>query len=179
MDDSIARILLTDKCYRACGYCPNRYKQTEKPTPIDLDEDGFALLAKYDQLCLTGGEPLRFPERTLDLIAQLHENNEHQKRWLYTAQLDPFPRELWMAADGVTITLHYADVKEVAQFHALQKLVAAMTWSTRKDRLVFIGLPRVRVDVDPKAWSHVKVKPPLQDGKCPVPESGHFYSLGW
>lgn len=96
-----ARVIVTYQCNRICPGCCNS-KLFNVPKISNISE-----LKEYEEVVLTGGEPMLFPGDLLKLIKRLKRQNIAQKIFLYTACLvaDEYPKIL-NRIDGITVTLH-------------------------------------------------------------------------
>ena len=102
------RILLWERCSRACpGCCNKQWDLTTLPV-ASLEE-----LGTYDEIILTGGEPMLYPMAAQHL-ASLIRTKTHAKIYLYTASPNYALYVLLRSLDGVTITLH--DQSDVPRF---------------------------------------------------------------
>lgn len=96
-----ARVIVTTNCNRNCLGCCNS-KLNEIPDMADI-----SMLAKYEEIVITGGEPMLNPDSLLEFIKALRKQNKKQKIYLYTAHLvmDEH-RKILGKLDGITVTLH-------------------------------------------------------------------------
>jgi len=98
-----ARVVMSFKCNRKCKGCCNQI--------MDFDH----ILAKveeikdYEEVFVTGGEPMLYPDRLIQVIDILRSNG-NKKIFLYTAWPHPKKKflEVMKHLDGVTLTLHAA-----------------------------------------------------------------------
>jgi hypothetical protein len=97
------RLLVTSKCNRSCEGCCNLDWDLDA-LPVVEDWHAYA----YDEIIVTGGEPLLFPEKLQSFMQSLTEMHTAPKLYLYTAKPDVFTRYPWLLKyfDGLTITLH-------------------------------------------------------------------------
>jgi len=93
------RILITKKCKRNCSYCANNFYNT-------LDTIDFEGLKKYDEIILTGGEPMDFPIQTYYLIKSIRERYLNKKIYLYISRYDVMLEDILNFIDGITYTIH-------------------------------------------------------------------------
>ena len=103
-----ARLLFTNDCNRRCKGCCNKNWTGEPAIPKTIEE-----LHEYDEIYITGGEPMLYPKELKVLIKNLRTSTN--KIFLYTAK--PYPQNTFMAImkhlDGASVTLHsYADRKK-------------------------------------------------------------------
>lgn len=96
-----ARVIVTYKCNRNCpGCCNSKLFNVRKVNNISELKD-------YEEVVLTGGEPMLFADSLLKLIKELRRQNRIQKIFLYTAcmEMDNYTKIL-NQLDGITVTLH-------------------------------------------------------------------------
>lgn len=98
-----ARVIVTYKCPRTCELCSNK-KFTPAP-PIDH--------WNYEQIILTGGEPLLFVDEVKALIGRIRKESKGMII-LYTAIMDGF-MDILPYVDGICLTLH--DPEAVDEFN--------------------------------------------------------------
>jgi len=76
------RVVLTDKCNLTCEFCCMKDKEThdsfKKRTALRIAFD------RYDEIAITGGEPLMEPEKLVQFICLLKYFNKDAKIYLYT-----------------------------------------------------------------------------------------------
>jgi hypothetical protein len=93
-----ARVICTYICDRACPGCVNTIHPKKSVTPI-----GIIDMQHYDEIILTGGEPLLYVEELIELADLIHRT----RLILYTSV--PSYSALFAVAGffaGITITLH-------------------------------------------------------------------------
>ena len=93
------RLLVTDKCPRHCDGCCNK----------DWDLANLPVVesfAGYDEILLTGGEPMRDAFLLVCIIAEIRQQNPAAKIYLYTAEPSRELRKILHLIDGVTVTIH-------------------------------------------------------------------------
>lgn len=96
-----ARVIVTTNCNRNCPGCCNS-KINEIPDIVDI-----SMLANYEEIVITGGEPMLNPDSLLKFIKALRKQNKEQKIYLYTAHLAMEEhRKILGKLDGITVTLH-------------------------------------------------------------------------
>jgi pyruvate-formate lyase-activating enzyme len=97
---------MTQECNRSCVGCCNK----------DWDLDALPKCynyAGYDEILITGGEPMLYPERVKKIVKEIRAENSTAKIYMYTAQSIDWSTfiELLTVLDGITLTLHtQADV---------------------------------------------------------------------
>ena len=103
------RLLVTEKCNRRCEGCCN------KDWNLSALEK-CKIFKGYDQIILTGGEPLLKPFNTLAIINRIKEQT-NVPIIVYTAKAGKDLDILLNFIDGVTLTLHdQPDVRVFYQF---------------------------------------------------------------
>lgn len=150
------RLLLFAACNRTCpGCCNNDWDLGELPR-VDSYEG-------YDQIILTGGEPMLRPELVVCVAADIRSKVDAQII-LYTARPGELPGVMPFL-DGVTVTLH--EQTDVAEFARLPVLPGSLRLN------VFEGVDMAFVDT----WGW-KVKHGIKWIKdCPLPENEVFMRM--
>lgn len=181
-----ARVIVTYDCPRHCENCCNEHIGK-------VPEVKFEDLLKYEELVITGGEPMLLAPRVVEMIHRLQAQEYKGKIWLYTSSIKTArwaDREVLKEVDGITYTLHHRpsqndlrDVRKLNKF-ILEKIYP---WKgKRSDRLLIdnrcyteevlsiIGL----YETGEEHWESVR---PLKwrDDECPLPEGEElvFYDL--
>ena len=113
------RLLLWEECNRNCSQCQNKNWDLSK-LPVCRDYSG------YDQILLTGGEPMLHPNIVLEVVKRIREHNTEAKIFMYTANVVEDYREqhefvsLLQTIDGATVTCHTPE--EVIELSWMVKL---------------------------------------------------------
>ncbi len=160
-----ARVMISPKCNKACSYCCNEQQGVLgmfKPV-YDLE-----FLKNYSKICITGGEPMLFPDKTLSLAAYAY--SMELEIYLYTAQYTPHMQELLRWLWGVTYTVHAAaGAKEIADFYKMQDLLNLRNTSCEarllKDKDVDLKISPVWADTEVAVWKK----------QCTIPGNEDFY----
>lgn len=95
------RLILFEKCNRTCPGCCNNDYDLEALPVCDSFEG-------YDEVILTGGEPMLQPQLVKDVCADIMSTNSSAKILMYTAKSKPAKDLVSIAVflDGITLTLH-------------------------------------------------------------------------
>lgn len=167
----IARVSVTLDCPRKCPGCCNTYASIMKQArPVRVEE-----VAGYDQVIVTGGEPMLRLERTLELVNKFWEQNPGAKIYLYTAGFDPgdwASGYLVQVVDGVQYSIHAgASYHDVAMFARVQDFLRTRTWRAYTHRLFVDKAVARRIPIIPSVWSRIVVGPWMSEqellAKCP------------
>lgn len=182
-----ARVIVTYNCPRHCENCCNVHIG-------NVPEVKFEDLLKYEELVITGGEPMLLAPRVVEMIHRLRENGYEGKIWLYTSCVKISrwaDRAVLNEVDGITYTLHHMPSQDDLRYaRKLSKYILDNQDNRnnkRSDRLLidsrcytvevlqFIGSD----DYNPlDHWTSVK---PLKwkDDECLLPENEElvFYDL--
>ena len=159
------RLLLFDTCNRSCAGCCNK----------GYDLEGLPVLqdfSSWDEVYLTGGEPMLNPALVFETICRFHATARH---YLYTAKVGDLPAVLSLLTflAGLTLTLH--DQGDVAPFLVLnERLLRSLNprWSLRLNVFRGVTIPE---GTDLSLW---QVKPDMVWVKdCPIPEGEVFMRL--
>jgi len=108
------RLLVTERCNRNCIGCCN--KQWDLLT-LPICED----FSSFDQIMLTGGEPMLMPQIVRSIIFKIRKTNQ-RPIFMYTAKVNDLQAILstLFFLDGLTVTLHkQKDVKSFLKFNSI------------------------------------------------------------
>jgi MoaA/NifB/PqqE/SkfB family radical SAM enzyme len=110
------RLLVTDKCNRACEGCCNN----------DWDIAGLPVAehySGYSEILLTGGEPMMNPPKVLEVAHAIREEDHEVPIYMYTAKAVPAFNILGilLSINGITLTLH--EQKDAEGFEYLNELL--------------------------------------------------------
>jgi organic radical activating enzyme len=182
-----ARVIVTKKCNRRCPGCCNRKHLG------NVDKVAFDDLFKYDEISITGGEPMMvsISARVVEMVHRLKMGGYKGKIWLYTAyshKVETYwgSKMLVDEVDGITYTLHYSsDMKKLrADLTDLRKLdhfLRTLDRAGKSDRLYIDSRVYDQEYVDSLKYNWAVVKPLewKKDGDCPLPEGEElvFYDL--
>lgn len=167
------RLLITDKCNRDCEGCCNKEWDLDALPKLIPNK-----LINYDEVLLTGGEPMLNPYRTYNIARQIKRTAS--KLYLYTAKVDDWKAVLSVLhiVDGITLTLH--DQSDVAPFIILNELIQLTSLTQKSLRLnIFKGIDIG--DFSPNSYNNLnswKVKDNIEWRKnCPLPADEIFMRL--
>lgn len=161
-----ARVMISPKCNKACSYCCNEQPGVlEKFTPItDLQ-----ILSKYKNVCITGGEPMLFPDKVISVAA--YARNMDLMVYLYTAQYTSKMYEIIKWLDGITYTVHAgANAKEVKDFYDMEDVLKIGSFGCNSRRL--LKDPDVELKIGP-VWTETEIA--AWKEQCDIPENEDFY----
>lgn len=161
-----ARIMISPKCNKACSYCCN-----EQQGVLDMFKPvtDLQFLARYKNICITGGEPMLFPDKVLSVAA--YARNMDLKVYLYTAQYTFRMYEVIKWLDGLTYTVHAnANYKEVNDFYRMQALLATSSSLCHSKKL--LKDPDVDLKISP-VWADTEIA--VWKKQCTIPENEDFY----
>ena len=161
------RLLLWDTCNRSCEGCCNKDWDLVNLPRIPMNE-----IASYDQIILTGGEPMMFPETLISTIKEIRQAAPNSQILLYTAWVvnSYFTLEVLKLLDGMTVTLH--EPSDVQDFEIFDLCLPDFIRETKSLRLnIFDGVPMPRRQY----LSNWKTKSNIQwIENCPLPENETF-----
>lgn len=97
-----ARVIVTFGCNRKCPGCCNS-KLPEYRT-VHTDEE----LMKYQEIVITGGEPMLIPGKVLEFINRIWDKGYRGKMYMYSSFWNGkgISKEILKELDGLTFTLH-------------------------------------------------------------------------
>lgn len=164
-----ARLLVTLKCHRTCSYCCNNHQGTKEAMRVCRDKEE---LLKYDDIMLSGGEPLLYFDLTLALAAYYRT---HGKRvFLYTTLWPRVHGNLLLhQLDGIQYSLH-SNAWSAYDHHCLERL--------QEDLLGWEGSSRLAIEpglkhgliLKPERWDSISTFEIMGPGECPVPEDSLY-----
>lgn len=114
------RLLLFEDCLRNCAGCCNKEYEL-KSLPVAGSYLG------YEQILLTGGEPMLYPEIVMKTVSDIREETD-APILMYTARVEDWSAAICIlcAINGITLTLHeQCDVKPFKIFNERIKLIPA------------------------------------------------------
>lgn len=168
---SKVRLIVTLDCHKDCPYCCNKYQKfKDMMHPIKYSE-----LKTYDEIIITGGEPLlsKHIHKTLGLIFKIRNNFPEKTIYLYTTKwkFDPTHSIILENVDGVHFTLHAPVQSE--DLRALEAFQRMLKYANKKK-----GSYRLYVDPDidkeiaffPNLFKRVESKPWLLEHEVPFNE---------
>lgn len=163
------RLMITDRCERSCEGCCNKQFNYED-IPYVKSFEG------YDEIMITGGEPMLEPALLRVVISMVREHAPKAKLYLYTADVRATTRA-WLKildCDGVCITLH--EQSDVPHFLALADLLNKGVHKTRSLRCnVFKG---VKIITEAPMLAQWKFKTDMEwIPNCPLPEGEELKRL--
>lgn len=120
------RLLITEDCNRNCAGCCNKDWDLAA-LPVETDYSG------YDEIILTGGEPMLSPMLVWQVIREIREQNSDARIIMYTAKTDTIGLLFLLdKLDGLTVTIHEkADWKPFLKFNRAMCLTGLFSMSLR------------------------------------------------
>lgn len=101
-----ARVIVTLKCNRNCENCCNKEEVFNEHEILTNIND----LLSYDEIIITGGEPMLIPEKIIEFIKNLKNINYLGKIYMYSAlynlKLSHYYSRILMVIDGLQFTVH-------------------------------------------------------------------------
>lgn len=109
------RLLITEKCNRNCPGCCNNQWNLNK---LDICNS----FKPYNEIILTGGEPMLKPHYVKSIIQLIRKENQCPI-YMYTAKVDNIQESLSVLffLDGITVTIH--DKKDWDSFSIFNKVL--------------------------------------------------------
>jgi pyruvate formate-lyase activating enzyme-like uncharacterized protein len=185
----IARLITTMACNRSCDYCCNKYNSLVDKA---IDIPTLDSILDSDVVCLTGGEPMLYPSKLIEIIKTLRAGSllmgkPDQKIYLYSASFysPDFMyslRDLIPLVDGIHFTLHAkTNINDIRGFEALQAAIKEYKkfseLGTKSFRAYIAPDIIYDIPVFPNLWSRLEIKPWIPEGKCPLPPNETLYRL--
>ncbi|MEY8429262.1 4Fe-4S cluster-binding domain-containing protein [Lachnospiraceae bacterium 48-42] len=173
-----ARVIVTYRCDRKCENCCNEHIR-------NVPEVQFEDLLEYDEIVITGGEPMLFAPRVVELVHRLRDRRFRGRIWLYTATFNEdhwAHRMLIRDVDGITYTFHaeYTN-RDISRLKDLTEFLNSGGFPGSYRLMVDSRVMRDISLQDIKGirkWTDIKALV-WKDGACPVPEHEEllFYDL--
>ena len=116
-----ARIIVTYKCNRNCPGCCNTHDNSVRKIK-DISE-----LLKYDEIVITGGEPMLIKKDVIRLLLLLRSRGFAGKIYMYTAffEDDTYSDILLDRLNGITFSIHAeATENDIVVFKQLSNIIA-------------------------------------------------------
>lgn len=179
-----ARVIVTYKCNRKCENCCNEHIG-------NVPEVQFEDLMKYEEIVITGGEPMLIAPRVVEMVHRLRTNGFTGRIWLYTATFNVnhwAHKMLIKEVDGITYTVHSPtsrkDISCAAKLNLYIRDNLDNQHNSRSDRLLYDSrswacMDEIMADTkDGNHWSKIKSLKWKED-ECPIPENEEllFYDL--
>lgn len=165
------RLLVTKKCNKSCPGCCNK--------DWNLDILPEVTHFNYNEIILTGGEPMLVHEQLLTIIKYIRCISK-AKIIVYTADVSDSWKfmTLLLSIDGITVTLH--EQKDVEDFYRLIQFLTTFNYSTKKQ--IFKKSLRLNIfkDIDYTNLDTIDwiVKDNIEWIKnCPLPRNEIFQRL--
>jgi organic radical activating enzyme len=157
------RLLFTKKCNRSCPGCCN------KDWELDLLPKCKDLVG-FDEIIITGGEPLLFVNELSELILNIRKQTT-AKIFIYTAMVENIKgfNTILKLVDGITLTLHTKE--DLPHFRLLENnLIDTTNKSMRLNSFKEVGLKRCR-----SYWNLKNNMEWIEN--CPLPKDEVFMRL--
>lgn len=152
-----ARIIITLDCNRNCPYCVNKYEHIIKRAKEVNEYDLGDAFSGYDELVITGGEPLLNIGRTEKILKKLCALYD-SKIYLYTALYHEGLYRIMNYIDGLTYTVHSMDDwVDYDAFHDMQKTIADY-YQDKEFRLTLNPNIKKQLGIYPYLWKVIKSK---------------------
>lgn len=177
-----ARVIVTYDCPRDCQNCCNEHIG-------DVPQVRFGDLLKYEEIVITGGEPMLLAPRVVEMIHRLRVNGFTGNIWLYSSCVKVSrwaDKAVLKEVDGVTYTVHFKpSVNNLRDARKLSDFIhdnMDNRRNNRSDRLFIDSRCYWEVlkiiGCDLRHWSVVKALQWRED-ECPLPEHEElvFYDL--
>ena len=155
------RLIYTPICNRRCEGCCNKdYDLNNLPRPEHFD---------YEQIIITGGEPMLFVDELIGFIKAIRVVSK-AKIIVYTALIDSDKlTKVLKYVDGITLTLHEKKDWEVFNDLSFTSRFPPEVYFNKSMRLNIFKEAGADLSLISPKW---KVKPDMEWIKnCPVPEN--------
>lgn len=164
------RLLVTANCHNRCPLCCNKQFNFEDIPVVDRWD--------YEEIMITGGEPLLYPERLERLCESIRDVTEQMgiasKIYIYTARAEWYEieRAIKYYADGIVVAPHSTD--DVKIFRQTNKNLLKYRYGKYLECSLRLKVfPEVR-DALPENLKCWKVSESEWIENCPLPEGEDF-----
>ena len=161
-----ARVIITFDCNRKCEYCVNKYPDIMNQAVIikDLNQ-----LKGFDEIVITGGEPLLNIRRTRIILRDLeYVIVPKAKKYLYTAIFSPDMHMIIDYLDGITYTMHTDYDEDQLAFDSFEEFIEIH--NNKSYRLAISLILKDAFTFYPYLWKEIKIKDWKEEGRCEIPE---------
>jgi pyruvate-formate lyase-activating enzyme len=169
-----ARVIVTYDCNRKCpGCCNTTY---DKVIPVLTSH---AELIRYDDIVITGGEPMLFPDEVLSLIKRIRNATFGRNIYLYSSFWNGTEKHLDVlrAVNGITFTLHAeCNDKDVKALKDLSRDLI----SSDSNRLIIDNRVYDRYDlsnIDLSRWNVIRKLQWKDECEPALNEDLYFYNI--
>ncbi len=164
---SKARIIWTFDCKRKCPNCCNNYKNILNNA---TELNSLSELKDYEQIMITGGEPMLYPDKLISFIKTIKNINPTAKLFLYTAWYNEKIVEIIKLLDGIQYSLHsQSTIKDIEDFYVFQRNISHHN-SEKSFRLFIDSDITSTITIIPNLWKRIEIKPWIKEGECPLPQ---------
>ena len=130
--------------------------QYDKITHQAKAVDCVYALKDYNEICITGGEPLLAPIDTLFVIKQLRKISK-AKLYLYTAHYNETALDMIAPhIDGIHYTIHKES--DIDLFHYMQDYIRFNGCADKSNQLCIGPTIKHHISVLPYVWNKMKIK---------------------
>lgn len=161
-----ARLILTWDCLRRCPRCCNDSLNRDAIPRVDRYED----LDEFDEVIITGGEPMLDAAATLDFCRELKRLRPERIVYLYSSLWDPAMYDLLQLIDGIHYTVHDPmSPRDGYGFDAMQIAISVARSEGRElsCRLYVEASVTRPVQIYPFLWDRVEIFAMKEE--CPAP----------
>ena len=159
-----ARVIITFGCDRACEYCVNKYAYiiNQAVRIKDLNQ-----LIGFDEIVITGGEPLLYIERTRNILMNLEYGMvPNVKKYLYTAIFNPNMHMIIDYLDGITYTVHTDHDEDQLAFDNFEDFIRIH--NNKSYRLAISPTLENAFLFYPFLWKEIKIKDWKEEDRCEI-----------
>lgn len=151
-----ARLIVTYRCNRSCPGCCNGHGNSVREIK-DIQE-----LLGFDEIILTGGEPMLLGFKLGQFISTLREDGFKGKIYIYTAFFDEnsvLHKNIIKNSDGITYTIHVeANDSDIKALKSLSEM-PVLQWGDFSSRLIIDSRVYEKYDfsnIDLKNWDVIR-----------------------
>ena len=171
-----AMLILTRECHRSCKNCcndlPDNQKYWDEATVLGDLSGGLERLQEFDEVRITGGEPLLYEASVGGFLNLLSQRNPEQDLYLYTSLCTPHVKDMATVLRGITFSMHSPvrseDIYSLAQMQVVSRYFPEVSFRLSIDPEISDSLPII-----PTRWSSIRSTPMKE--VCPPPSDTEIF----
>ncbi len=156
-----ARVIVTLKCGRGCAMCVNDFEHARAQMQ---QLDRISPLLGLREIAITGGEPLRKPQRVIDLVQRVRHASSMAslpvpKIWMYSSIWTEDGADVLRYLDGLQYTIHDDPTdRDLEALAAVEGDLRSAHHLVSNRLTVEIGSSMRPLDIDSAVWHRVRLR---------------------
>lgn len=167
-----ARVVVTWRCKRECRYCVNH---SEKIRALVRKVNVKAVnWRQYDQVLITGGEPLLVPDVVHGLIDRVRNQTSVPDIYMYTALWTEFSWDIVQKIDGTNYTVHRPVDKNSLR---RAQIDLSLLHERNSNRLMLDPDIVDDLKIRPTLWKEIRIKRWRPEDECVLPDNEELLDI--